>query len=94
MGGFAGLPGSTAAMPAEVSYYKRMLDDIRARIASGEWPPGRRIPPTRDLLAMYGESFGVRSASTVRRVVEVLIETGELRGHQGVGVYVAGDATE
>ncbi|WP_422745603.1 GntR family transcriptional regulator [Micromonospora sp. WMMD754] len=57
----------------------------RRRIASGEWPPGHKLPSTKALAEMYE----VGSQSTVRQAITILIETGELYGHQGLGVFVA-----
>jgi DNA-binding GntR family transcriptional regulator len=70
-------------------YYAQIMNDIRARIASGEWPPGHQLPSTATLLDQYGERLGVRSASTVREAISRLLDSGELRGHQGLGVFVA-----
>ncbi|MFF4876333.1 GntR family transcriptional regulator [Micromonospora sp. NPDC000668] len=66
-------------------HYRRIIADIRERIASGEWPPGHKLPSTKALAEMYE----VGSQSTVRQAVTILIETGELYGHQGLGVFVA-----
>jgi GntR family transcriptional regulator len=71
-------------------HYRRIIADIRQRIASGEWPPGHKLPSTRELAALYE----VRSQSTVRQAITILLETGELRGHQGLGVFVADKPTE
>jgi GntR family transcriptional regulator len=73
------------------SYRRRILTDIRARIASGEWPPGSQLPTTRELVAYYREALpaALLAPSTVRHAISILIETGELRGQQGLGVFVA-----
>jgi GntR family transcriptional regulator len=85
----AGLPGSSALMSEP--YYRRIHADIRARIASGEWPPGTKLPSTRELVEFYRGLFGSPTVapSTVRHAVSLLIELGELRGQQGLGVFVA-----
>jgi GntR family transcriptional regulator len=70
-------------------HYRRIISDIRDRITSGQWPAGSRLPSTRQLAEMYGDLYGVRSQSTVRQAITILIETGELSGHQGLGVFVA-----
>lgn len=74
-------------------FYRRVLVDLRARIASGEWPHGTKLPTTRELVEQYRTRLEHPELShlTVRRAVEILIETRELRGQQGLGVYV-GDA--
>lgn len=74
------------------SYRRRIMLDVRARIASGEWPPGSQLPSTRELVAFYRATFGTDrlAPSTVRHAISMLIETGELRGQQGLGVFVEG----
>ncbi|MER7417859.1 winged helix-turn-helix domain-containing protein [Micromonospora peucetia] len=65
-------------------HYRRIIADIRRRIAEGEWPPGHKLPSTKELADLYE----VGSQSTVRQAITILIETGELYGHQGLGVFV------
>lgn len=74
-----------------VPYYRRVMDDIRARVARGEWPPGERLPSTAELVEYYQRALAspTLSRNPVRRAIETLIETGELRGQQGLGVFVA-----
>lgn len=77
-----GLAGSVA-VPAYVPHYQFIIDDITARIASGALPPGAKLGSTPELAVEYHVSPG-----TVRRAVELLIDRGTLRGHQGLGVFV------
>lgn len=74
-------------------YYRRILADIRGRIAAGEWAPGERLPSTPELVTFYRVRINVPNlaAATVRHAVSLLIELGELRGQQGVGVFVSDD---
>jgi len=83
-----GLPGSIT-LPEP--YYRRILADIRGRIAAGDWPPGSRLPSTRQLVMRYREQLGAPglATATVRRAVDLMLEMGELEGQQGVGVFVA-----
>jgi GntR family transcriptional regulator len=85
----SGLAGSVAV--SDPPYYRRIMDDVRIRIARGEWPPGSKLPSTRELVDRYRLAFGRPDLSrlTIRRAIDNLIETGELRGQQGVGVFVA-----
>jgi DNA-binding GntR family transcriptional regulator len=73
-------------------FYRQIMTDIRARITAGEWPPGTKLPSTADLVDFYKLRLGsdTLTASTVRHAVSLLIEVGELRGQQGLGVYVPG----
>ena len=86
--GFAGLAGSSATMSEP--FYRRILSDVRARIAAGEWPAGSKLPSTRELVEFYRGLYGspTLTHSTVRHAISMLIETGELRGQQGLGVFV------
>jgi DNA-binding transcriptional regulator YhcF (GntR family) len=63
--------------------YRRLIDQIRASIASGEYPIGETIPST----AALAEATGV-STQVVRRAVGQLEADGILEGHPGKGVFV------
>ena len=71
-------------------FSRRIRVDIQARIASREWPPGTRLPSTREMVAHYRAKFGSTTLthSTVRHAISLMIEAGELRGQQGIGVFV------
>lgn len=74
-------------------YYRRIIDDIRARIASGEWPPGHKLPSNFALRDLYRAQFGspTLAMATVARALDHLKDSGELRGQQGLGIFVAGE---
>lgn len=61
------------------------VDALRARIVSGEWPVGSRIP-TEPVLA---EMLGV-GRNTVREAVQALVHAGLVERRQGSGTYVVG----
>lgn len=63
--------------------YQRLMDQIRSKITSGEYPVGGMIPSTAELKEMTGMSIPV-----VRRAVGQLEADGILEGHPGKGVYV------
>jgi GntR family transcriptional regulator len=71
-------------------FYRQIMTDIRARVASRDWPPGMKLPSTAELVALYREQLDTDTLapSTVRHAVSLLIEAGELRGQQGLGVFV------
>lgn len=56
---------------------------IRARIESGDIPPGRRIPSLVEL----EQEFGV-ARDTLRKAVRVLKDEGLVETVSGMGVYV------
>lgn len=76
-----GLAGSPV-MP-RTPYYRRIMNDIKQKIDSGELPPGAELPSTRELAEQYQVSPG-----TVRTAVNFLLEAGILEGHQGLAVFV------
>ncbi|MGI5287995.1 GntR family transcriptional regulator [Nonomuraea polychroma] len=63
--------------------HARVVNDIRARIASGDLAVEKRIPSTAQLVEEYGVSISV-----VRRAVDTLKNEGLLQGQPGKGVYV------
>jgi GntR family transcriptional regulator len=65
-------------------YYEQIMNAIKADIAAGRLQPGQQLPSTRVLAEQYGHSVG-----TVRKAIDELVKVGVLRGHQGVGVFVA-----
>jgi GntR family transcriptional regulator len=69
-------------MPRQAPYL-RVADDLRARIAAGEWKVGERLPGRGDL----GRYYGVGS-TVVQRAQERLIIEGLLEGRAGSGTYV------
>lgn len=73
-------------MPAQpfTPHYRRIMNDIREQIADGRLAPGAKLPSTQELAELYE----VRP-STVRQAITLLIEAGDVRGHQGLGVFVA-----
>ncbi|HEX6970263.1 MAG TPA: GntR family transcriptional regulator [Micromonosporaceae bacterium] len=71
-------------------YHARIRADLLARIESGEWQPGEKLPSTRELVEFYRAKFRSQTlaASTVRHAVSMMIVREELRGQQGIGVFV------
>jgi len=66
------------------SHRERIAEEIRRRITSGEWEPGRKLPTTRDLAVEFRCAGG-----TVEWALDRLMAEGWIRGHQGLGRYVA-----
>jgi GntR family transcriptional regulator len=61
----------------DVPTFKRIADDIRRRIQSGEWPEGTRIPAEVTLQAEYG-----CARSTVRKALHLLRDEGLVQVRQ------------
>lgn len=76
-------PGSTVTMPPTRLSYRGIADDLAARIAAGEYPPGSQLPSTSALAELYAVN-----RSTVVRAVGLLHDRGLVEGVPGVGVFV------
>ena len=74
-------------MPLESTRRAPLVDQViaqlRAQIASGEWPIGERIPAEPELVTRLGVG-----RNTVREAVRALAHAGLLEARQGAGTYV------
>jgi GntR family transcriptional regulator len=61
----------------------RIADDLRAKIETGEYPPGTQLPTYDDLAEGY-----LCSLAVVRKAVELLRQQGLVVTQQGKGSYV------
>ncbi|MGW5638899.1 winged helix-turn-helix domain-containing protein, partial [Streptomyces sp. NPDC003832] len=64
--------------------YEQIADDLRTRIANGEFGPGQLLPSGRDL----AEQWTV-SRATVVKAYDVLRNDGLVAARQGAGFVVA-----
>lgn len=64
--------------------YQRIVDDVLARVRSGEWHPGDRLPSERALCDLYKVS-----QITVRRALRELAHAGHVYSHHGLGWFVS-----
>ncbi|WFE22716.1 winged helix-turn-helix domain-containing protein [Solwaraspora sp. WMMD937] len=71
-------------MPSAPADYRRIADELTAKIKSGELPPGTKLPSTAQLADLYDVS-----PATVYRAVSLLHDRDLVVGHSGRGVYVA-----
>jgi len=69
-----------AAAPA----YRRIDEDLRARLRAGEWPGGAMLPSRRELAREYGVEV-----MTIQRAIAGLLSEGILRADGGRGTFVA-----
>ncbi|MFJ5031862.1 GntR family transcriptional regulator [Streptomyces sp. NPDC088560] len=69
-------------MPREAPY-RALADVLRARVLSGEWDVGERLPSRARLAEEYGVGRNV-----VQRAMDRLIDEGLLEGRAGSGTYV------
>ena len=66
-----------------VPLHHQVYLDLKAAIDGGEWRPGDRVPPERELARRYGCSL-----ITVRRALDELSREGRLERHAGRGTFV------
>lgn len=63
--------------------HQQVSADLRARIMSGDLPPGTQLPSTSQLVERYGAAN-----ATIQRALTALKNEGYLRSEVGRGVYV------
>ncbi len=74
--------------------YKRVAEDLRGRIESGEIAPGSKLPTEVELMDEYGEKFGSPSGgvsisrNTVRDAIKLLATRGLVVSRAGKGTFV------
>ena len=78
-------PGRRSIKDAKSPAYLRLANDIKQKIASGEYQPGSKIPSEASISKAYA-----LSPMTVRQAVGMLAEQGLLRRVHGSGTYVCG----
>lgn len=69
-------------MPPQYDY-ERVVNDLRAKIEDGTYPPGSRLPSRAQLKRIYGVSQIV-----IDRAMWILRQEGLTETLPGVGVYV------
>jgi len=74
---------SLAGHEPGLSRYGALAASLRARVISGEWPPGSAIPSEQTLAAEHGVALG-----TMRRALELLASEGLVERVHGRGTFV------
>jgi GntR family transcriptional regulator len=69
---------------SKVPYYQQLYEILRGKIDQGIWRPGDMIAPESELI----ESYQV-SRSTVRQVLDMLVQEGLIYRQRGRGSFVA-----
>jgi DNA-binding transcriptional regulator YhcF (GntR family) len=67
--------------------YQQIAEQVRERIAGGEWMEGDRIPSVREMAV----SLGV-NPNTVTRSYQSLLESSIIENRRGIGYFVAAEA--
>lgn len=76
-------------LDSEISASKQLFDQIQFAIASRQYPPGHRLPSTRQLAMMTG-----LHRNTISKVYRQLEETGLVESLAGSGIYVKAQGHE
>jgi GntR family transcriptional regulator len=63
--------------------YRRIAEDLLARIEKGDYPPGSRLPTKAELMEQYQVAV-----NTVERAIEELRKAGIVETAQGAGMFV------
>lgn len=70
-------------MPPTRLTYRQIADDLAERIATGEYPPGTKLPSYSQLASIYS-----CSVTTAQAALRVLRERGLTYSELGRGTYV------
>ena len=73
---------------SEVPLYRQLFEQMAARIRSGAWPRGERLPATRELAGQLG-----LNRTTISAAYELLESEGLIAGHVGRGSFVTGGSS-
>ena len=76
-------------LDSEIPASKQLFDQIQFAIASRQYPPGHRLPSTRQLAMMTG-----LHRNTISKVYRQLEETGLVESLAGSGIYVKSQGHE
>lgn len=68
--------------------WRRVAEDLRDKITSGEYPPGARLPSAVGLHQEHGIAV-----NTARKALKLLVDDGTAIMIPGMGTYVAGEPT-
>ena len=68
--------------------YTQLVEQLKAKIVSGEYPPGQRIPPVRELAAEAGVN-----PNTLQRAFSELEREGLLHAERTSGRFVTEDVS-
>ena len=74
---------------SKVPYYQQLYEILLDKISTGEWKPGDQIPAEPELIAQYQVS-----RSTVRIVLDILVNRGLIYRQRGRGTFVSHPSVE
>jgi GntR family transcriptional regulator len=74
---------------SKLPLYHQLYEILRSNITRGEWQPGDMIPPESELIDRYQVS-----RTTVRQVLDMLVNEGLIYRQRGRGTFVAHPTVE
>ena len=66
--------------------YQKLAEDIKRQILDGTLKENEKLPPELELSKEYSVS-----RVTVRKAMEILVDGGYVKKHQGIGTFVAAE---
>ncbi|MDR3701697.1 MAG: PLP-dependent aminotransferase family protein [Candidatus Sulfopaludibacter sp.] len=76
----------TLRQDSDVPLYRQLFEQMAAKIRSGSWPRGERLPATRELAGQLG-----LNRTTISAAYELLESGGLITGQVGRGSFVTGE---
>jgi DNA-binding GntR family transcriptional regulator len=76
--------GSRSGPTVPTTAYERLAEDLRRRIAAGEFDEGTALPSEATLVAEYGVS-----RTTARKAYQLLKSEGAVVVRQGAGAFIS-----
>lgn len=77
-------PLETINRQSKFPYYQQLYTILRGKISRGEWKPGDLIPTENEMIETYQVS-----RSTVRQVLDILVNEGLIYRERGRGSFIA-----
>ena len=74
---------------SKLPYYQQLYEILRGKIVRDDWEPGDMIPPESELIKRYQVS-----RSTVRQVLDMLVQEGLIYRQRGRGSFVSHPTVE
>ncbi len=68
---------------SKLPLYHQLYELLHEKIRTSTWKPGDMIPPESELTSLYGVS-----RVTVRKVLDMLVQEGQLQRSRGKGSFV------
>ena len=78
------MPVDSIDRRSKLPYYQQLYEILRGKIARKEWKAGDMIPPESELIETYNVS-----RSTVRQVLDMLVNEGLIYRERGRGSFIA-----